>query len=405
MGLTILYIGGSYPQRHAISSLVKAGHRVVLTDAKSNPPCAQFASDVMQVDATNTRALINVAKSIYPECQQFLVYGIADYACSSIITINQELGLKQQNPDAMRSMIDKNRSKELLLKNKLPVPRTVWSGKPNKLSNDAIHTLIKTNINVDEVIVKPNNANASTGVRKCLLRDFLNLKDAIKYAEKFGDEIVIEEYLAGQIWNMDVLVTNGKPDIISFTQRVPHCSFDFLPSAQIQIPIKEMHEISCFEELADEIARAFEYEDGPMTIDYILTETGPVILEISPHFHMISMEILRENGNPILGWAEHLSGNINWREYIKHDREMAGLMMMIKGTEKGIIHGVSNERDLIGNKHLQDYVRLKQNGDQIDTIDARGALVSLAFLTAQTSKELREFMDNQGKTYVPIVQS
>ena len=399
--MEILYIGGSYPQKCIIESLTKAGHIVTVTDATRNPPSAVFASDFLQINAIDTISLLKTAREIYGKQGDLLTYGVADYACASCAIINQQLKIDHQSPSAIRTMIDKNRSRVLLKAANLPVPEVIWSGKSNEFSIPLANSIIARHPHIMDVIVKPNKSSASSGVIKCILHDRQKLISAVKSALKFGNEVSIEQYVSGEIWNMDLLVADGETHLISLTRRIDHESLDFLPSAQIQIPLREIDNISKYTELARCIAKALNYDAGPMTVDFVMSARGPIILEASPHFHMAGMEILRGNGNPMLAWVEYMSGNCKWAEHINAVNDKAGLLMMIRANTTGILRDIKQEASLQSNAFLVDYIRLKKNGTKIDALDARASLLSLAWLTARTSDELTAFVRQQNDVLVP----
>lgn len=399
--MEILYVGGSYPQKFVIESLTKAGHIVTLTDAKSNPPSAVFASDFLQINAIDTVSLIKTASGIQSKNGSLLTYGIADYACASCATINEKLKIDHQNSDAMRAMIDKDRSRVLLKAANVPVPEVIWSGKTAVFDVRLANSIMASHPHIADVIVKPNKSSASSGVSKCFLHDSQKLINSVMSALEFGNESSIEQYVSGDIWNLDLLVTDGEPHLISLTQRIAHENLDFLPSAQIQIPLREIDDISKYTEMAHCIVKAFNYYAGPMTVDFIMSSEGPIILEASPHFHMAGMEILRGNGNPMLAWVEYMSGNREWAEHINRTHDKAGLLMMIRADATGILQGISKEAILRSNEFVVDYIRLKDNGAKLDALDARSSLISLAWLTAQTSKQLKTFAQQHNQVLVP----
>lgn len=403
--MEILYVGGSYPQKHVIHNLTKAGHIVTLTDATRDAPSAAFASNFFQIDATDTASLLETAKNILIEHDRLLTYGIADYACASCAIINKKLKIEHQNPEAINAMIDKNRARALFRSANLPMPEVIWSGNSSDFDKNIADSIVARHPNTADVIVKPNTSSASLGVSKCFLHDTESLTNSVRSTIEFGNEASIEQHVSGEIWNMDLLVVDGEPHLISLTQRIGHKNLDFLPCAQIQIPLREQNDLSKYNELAYCIAKTLNYHAGPMTVDFVMSAEGPVILEVSPHFHMAGMEILRGNGNPMLAWAEYMSGNSRWATHINPSNDNAGLLMMIRANTTGILESIRDEAILQSNELVADYLRLKKNGTKISALDARSSLISLAWLTAQTSNQLKKFLQRHNDVFVPKMTS
>jgi hypothetical protein len=287
----------------------------------------------------------------------------------------------------------------------LPMPEVIWSGKSSEFDKNFADSIVARHLHTAEVIVKPNTSSASLGVSKCVLNDTVSLTNSVRSTLEFGNEASIEQHVSGEIWNMDLLVADGEPHLISLTQRIGHKNLDFLPSAQIQIPLRELDDLSKYNELAYCIAKTLNYHAGPITVDFVMSAEGPVILEASPHFHMAGLEILRGNGNPMLAWAEYMSGNSEWATQLNPSNDNAGLLMMIRATSTGVLESVRDEAILQSDDLVADYVRIKKNGTKINALDARSSLISLAWLTARTSDQLNKFLQRHDDVFVPEMTS
>lgn len=390
----ILYVGGSYPQKIALVHLEEAGFKIILTDINPNPPGSPFASRVFLADATDHKEIERIANRVLKDSNELITYGIADYACGSCAHVNESLKLNGQLPSATRAMIDKVETKMLLRSNDVPVPLSIWSGNQNDFSLSIYQEIILNTSPNTQVIVKPSNSNASQGTFQCSLSHYEVLCENIQNASQFSETVAIEEFYSGEIRNIDLLVADGKVDLISMTRRIDDQLLPFLPSAQIQEPLSNIEEAADLKALAFKIAEAFDFAPGPMTVDYIQSPSGPVILEVSPHFHLISLELHRGNGNPQLAWFDYLRNKPDWRKNLQPSCEQAGIFLMIRAGEIGIVDGVQQEKELLKHPMLKDYFRLKEDGSQIRDLSGRGGLVSIAWLVAPTVAEL-EYVINQ----------
>lgn len=377
---SILYVGGSYPQCVAIKSLVDAGFDVHVADRQNCPPAQIVATQTHVVSATDTEALTTLGRAL-SENGSLFAYGIADFACDSVAEINRTLVLGGQAPDTMLAMTDKNRTKELLSRQGVDVPRALWAGEAETFDAESF-----ANANGDEcqIIVKPGNANASAGVSLIDSGDIKSLKKAIDAAAAIDNRVVIEEFLAGEVRNLDVLVADGEVIPVSVTRRIADPGLDFLPMAQYQEPLSTYENVADLVLLAENIAHAFSFSEGPFTVDYIQTDRGPVVLEVSPHFHSIAMEIHRGNGNPLRAWFRYLSGDEDWRCDLATDREETGAFLMMRANMMGTLRGLRYEKELKALPITKDVYRLKRDGTVITDLSAHGGLVGLAWLTGDS---------------------
>jgi len=381
---SILYVGGSYPQCVAIESLVNAGFDVHVADRQNRPPAEGVATRTHEVSATDVDALTRLGRTLAEDGPLF-AYGIADFACDSVAEINRTLGLGGQIPDTILAMTDKNLTKELLSRQGVDVPRALWAGEAKNFDAEDF-----TRANGDElqIIVKPANANASAGVSLADKGDARSLKKAIDAAAAIDNCVVIEEFLAGEIRNLDVLIADGEVIPVSVTRRIADPDLDFLPLAQYQEPLSTYEDGAALVLLAEKIAQAFSLSEGPFTVDYIQTDRGPVVLEVSPHFHSIALEIHRGNGNPLRAWFRYLRGDSDWRCDLSADREETGALLMMRANVTGIVRGLIHEKELKALPITKDVHRLKRDGTVITDLSAHGGLVGLAWLTGDSREAI-----------------
>ena len=113
-----------------------------------------------------------------------------------------------------------------------------------------------------------------------------SLTNSVRSTIEFGNEASIEQHVSGEIWNMDLLVVDGEPHLISLTQRIgiKISTSCHAPRSKYRLEL-EQNDLSKYNELAYCIAKTLNYRAGPMTVDFVMSAEEPVILEVSPHFH------------------------------------------------------------------------------------------------------------------------
>ena len=385
MGGTFLYIGGSHTQRLAVRSLCDWGFEVHVTDREPNPPCAAETDHVHCLDATDVPALVALAESLNEDGAFVGAYGIADYAMPGVASVNRRIGKLSASPDAIETMIDKDATKDALRRGGLPMPATVWAGAPEEFDPDACQV---TDAAVRELIVKPADVHASRGIARVDRDDQAALRTAVQAAGEAATTVLVEEYFEGDIWNADALVVDGVAYPVSVTRRTAHPSLAFLPSLQVQPRRSDDPSFAMLAALVQPIADSLDYANGPFTADLIMTEAGPKLLEVSPHFHSIAMELLRANGNPLRAWVRRLAGESDWRDDLAAPREAAGALAMLRATECGRLASIDGEDALVSDPRCDDYIRMKPDGSDVASLSAGGGLLALAWWTAPDTAAL-----------------
>jgi len=379
MTRSILFVGGSHTQRIAVRSLHKAGFDVHVTDRDMAPPCEVETPYVHHLDATDVNGIAALATRLQEDGTLIGAYGIADYAMPAVAAVNRLLGGRAASPAAMMTMIDKDATKLALRRGGVPTPGTLWAGDPDTFDARACAAPDPT---VRELIVKPANVHASLGIARVSRGDSAALADAVRSAGVVARPVLVEEYLDGCIWNVDALAIDGVAHAVSVTRRIAHERLAFLPSVQIQPRRAEEPQFGRLAELAQRVATCLAYRNGPFTIDLIQAVSGPKVLEVSPHFHSITLEILRRNGNPLLAWMRYLAGDSGWQSDLEPSGELAGALAMLRAETLGRLVAIEGEDVLAHDSRCAAYVRLKPDGTVIRSRSAAGGLLALAWWIA-----------------------
>jgi carbamoylphosphate synthase large subunit len=379
MTRAILYIGGSSPQQLAVRSLCEAGFTVHVTDRSPNPACAEETPHVHALDATDIAGIAALASRLQQDGELVGAYGIADYAMPAIAAVNRMIGGRSAPPQAIMTMVDKDATKRALHKGGVPLPETLWAGAADGFELGACRM---PDASVREFIVKPADVHASQGIARVPRDDADALATAVALAGKAARWVLIEEYLEGDIWNVDALAAGGVVYPVSVTRRLAHDRLAFLPCLQVQPGRAEEPRFAVLSHLARQVAESLDYHTGPFTIDLIMSESGPKVLEVSPHFHSIAMEILRGNGNPLRAWARYLAEDEGWREDLEAGSEQAGALAMLRAERCGVFVSIDGEDALACDPRCRNFVRLKRDGAEIRSLSASGGLLALAWWTA-----------------------
>jgi formate-dependent phosphoribosylglycinamide formyltransferase (GAR transformylase) len=379
---SLLFLGGSHPQKLAVRSLREWGFDAHVTDRTARPPCADETPHVHRIDATDVNAVVALAEQLQGKGGFVGAYGIADYAMPAVAAVNRFLAGRAAPAEAIDIMIDKDATKAALEAAGVPLPCTLWRGRAREFSTADV-------VSLDcDVIVKPADVHASRGIARVAAGEVAALELAVADAGAVASTVLVEEYLDGDIWNVDALAVDGTVHPVSVTRRVAHETLAFLPSLQVQDCRADERHFEELAALAADVAHGLGYLDGPFTVDLIMSSNGPRVLEVSPHFHSIALELLRGNANPIRAWFRCLAGDPRWKEDLEPAGELAGALAMLRAEQVGQLKGIEGETALSGDPLCAEYVRLKPDGTEIRSVTAQGGLLALAWWRAPSLTEI-----------------
>jgi predicted ATP-grasp superfamily ATP-dependent carboligase len=170
---------------------------------------------------------------------------------------------------SVQTASSKLKTAKLLFKNKIPCIET------SVLGDETVHE------SQNGWVIKPDDGVGAEDCYFCADIKALNkLKDSI-CIEKF----VIQEYVSGISASLSMICYQGKAQLLACNKQVFRFNRD---SSTAKGELKEIivngltEQWSVFDTIAQDIARADKELWGYIGIDLIVTETGPVVVEINP---------------------------------------------------------------------------------------------------------------------------
>ena len=321
-----LYIGGSKPQIPGIYCVKEAGLDVVVTDRSFNAPARTKANKFVNIAADDTKKLLELALKLDKENGLAAAYGVADYAYSAIGEIYDKLKLPYGSKFLYEKMANKNLSREIWKSNSLRIPKGILvSNENSKIPN----------INYP-IVVKPANSFNSQGLKTVYKPE--ELKTSIKYAFEFSENIVLEEFIDGRHFNIDMVFIDGEAFRAGITERFFLDAIDHQALSGIQgLEFKNL-DASILYNLVIKACKAIGFNYGPVTADIIIKNNKPYILEISPHFHAISISSLINLENILKGWFKYISRDKEWRACMQiNSKEYAGYFYILSNKGGDIV--------------------------------------------------------------------
>jgi phosphoribosylaminoimidazole carboxylase (NCAIR synthetase) len=309
---SILYIGGSFAQIAGIECAKQAGLYVAVADRSVAAP-ARMISDRFEVIAGDDHSsLLQYAEELNEQLGLACCYGMADLAYQSIGIIYEQLGINICNKEIYRVMADKSMTRMVLSENNVPIP----VGRSVDLSNNSSVDLVVRDLSdmPFPLVVKPAEIDSSQAVVTACNKSELNA--AIKYAGNLCHKVVVEEYVHGKHFNVDIVIIDGEVFPMSITEREFLDHIYHQPLYGIQLSNNNTEHADLLFSVLEDACSALNFKNGPVTADIILTVNGPKILEISPHVHSVTVSRLLGNDSVLGGWFSYTAGCENWRRYM-----------------------------------------------------------------------------------------
>lgn len=308
----IIIIGTSKLQVPVIHWAKELGFYVVATDKNDNMPGANLADRFVNIDGTDIQAFLDLANDVAKEFEFLGAYAGSDFGLPTVATLNDAFDLPGPSLAEVKSALDKRSAKQNWLAAGIPTPDF-------EVATDLSKATEAANPFGFPVIVKPVDSSGSCGVLTVLAPK--DLQNAFDHAQSFSEEVIIEKFITGRHIDVNGLFWQGQ---------FFHCGMDerFFSDPPLNLPlwlyqparISQKDESRCYT-LLEQAGRSLNLDCCPVKGDFILTENGPVILEIATRFHgevtTVYVTPHALNCNPIKAYFAMLNGSSDALDFLQ----------------------------------------------------------------------------------------
>ncbi|RMI14808.1 lyase family protein [Sinorhizobium meliloti] len=209
------------------------------------------------------------------------IYSSSDYFVEPASKVAKAIGLSGASPDAIATCRNKWKQVTALQRRLISVPETrlVTSlREAEKILAQAVFP----------VVVKPVSGSGSSGVRLCdstaaALKAFESAKDVLlDQVNLSSPEILIQKYVEGKEYSAEMIAYDGTVHclgIIAKHKGPPPCFVEVGHDFPAQLPQSSLHELASF---AADAVSALGLEFGPAHVEFVITDSGPVVIEVNP---------------------------------------------------------------------------------------------------------------------------
>ncbi len=266
----ILIIGASLLQLPAIKKAKELGYYVGVADYNPEAIGIPYADEYFNVSTIDVDRVVEVAKSFNPNGIMTLA---TDMPMRAVAAACKELGLPGISPDTALKATDK--AKMIKAFEVYGVEHPWYFISSDKTAFDSI---------IDRIaypcIMKPTDNAGSRGVVLC--HDKSELIAGYDYAsqESRGGAVIVEEYLQGPEFSIEVMVVDGVPHILQITDKITTGVPHFVEMGHTQPTSQPQDVQEKIKDLACRAVKAVGINVGPAHVEMILTAQGPKMVEL-----------------------------------------------------------------------------------------------------------------------------
>lgn len=337
MTKTLLVLAASTYQLDVIKAARRLGLRIVTTDNRPDNPGHRMADIAYCADTTDTAAVLDIA---IKENISGVIAAATDVAVPTAAFISQELGLPGINDHAARTLTDKRAFREFQRQAGLPSPEVLDLTKIQDDSNNGTR---------GRWIIKPTRASGSKGIRILEHADERSDWMADAAAQSSNGAVLVEQFLEGTQHTLEGVFEAGKLGFFVVTDRMtaspPHVATrgHCVPSTLSS---------KCIDEISTQIASIFQQldvQDCMLDCDFVSTDSGPVILEISPRLggNSLNRLVACHRGVDLVKTAIHHATGGAWEMGPPEQTDTAAAILILGVDHDGKLHFSEKEAELL----------------------------------------------------------
>ncbi len=331
----ILIVGASVLQLPAILKAKDMGFYVGVADYNPEAVGIQYADEYFNVSTIDVDGVSRVAQSFHPDGIMTLA---TDMPMRAIAAASKACGLPGISYETAVKATDKAEMIKAFEEHGVEHPWYCVARDKNEFD-----TIIE-NVTFP-CIMKPTDNAGSRGV--VLAHDIGELKAAYDYShrESRGGAIIIEEYLRGPEFSIEMMVTNGEPHVLQITDKLTTGAPHFVEMGHSQPTRQSGENQEKIRNLAVRACKAVGINCGPAHVEMILTENGPKMVELGARMggdcittHLVPLstgiDMVRATIDVACGIEPEITARFSKGAAIRYFNTSAGILKAVDGIEE-----------------------------------------------------------------------
>ncbi|MBQ2306155.1 MAG: ATP-grasp domain-containing protein [Clostridia bacterium] len=266
----LLIIGASILQLPAIKKAKELGFYVGVVDYNPKAVGVPYADEFFNVSTIDIDGVVKTAQTFRPDGIMTLA---TDMPIRAVARACEVCGLPGISFDTAVKATDKGEMIKAF--DACGVEHPWYYIAPDKAAFDAIAEQV-----VFPCVMKPTDNAGSRGVVLCRSIDELKAQYCYSQGESRGGAVIIEEYLCGPEFSVEVIVTDGRPNVLQITDKLTTGAPHFVEMGHSQPTKQPGHVQKKIRDLAVRAVKAVGISNGPAHVEMILTENGPKMVEL-----------------------------------------------------------------------------------------------------------------------------
>lgn len=373
----LLIIGASVLQLPAILKAKEMGFYIGVADYNPNAIGIQYADEYFNVSTIDVEGVKKVSKKFRPDG---IITLATDMPMRAIAAACEACGLPGISYETAVKATDKAEMIKAFEEHGVEHP---WYFiVPNKDKLDVIMEKITF-----PCIMKPTDNAGSRGV--VLVHNRQELKDTYEYshgASRSGT-IIIEEYLQGPEFSIEVMVINGKAHILQITDKLTTGAPHFVEIGHSQPTRQTNEQQEKIQDLTYRAVKAVGINTGPAHVEMILTKDGPKMVELGARMggdcittHLVPLstgiDMVKETIKVACGKTPNIEKKCRRGSAIRYFSTSTGILKRIDGVEEA--------KKIPG---IQEITIVKEIGTQITDIGSSVDRIGFVIAQANTVDE------------------
>lgn len=339
----LLIIGASILQLPAIKKAKEMGLYVAVLDFNPNAIGIPYADEYFNASTMDENAVLEVAKSFKPDGIMTLA---TDMPMRGVAKVSDTLGLHSISYQTALKATDKYDMIKAFEEHNVPAP---W------------FYLIKDVAEVDKLkdrlsypcIMKPTDNAGSHGVVKIHSYEELIEKYEYSHSSSRGGNVIVEEYLDGCEVSVEVMVVDGKINILQITDKLTTEAPYFVEMGHSQPSRLSIDIQNQIKDVAERACKAIGIDKGPAHVEMKVTSQGqPKMIELGARMggdnittHLVPLstgiDMVECTIKTALGEPVDVTPTLNCGSAIRYFEAPFGTIKSIEGVEEAMkIEGV-----------------------------------------------------------------
>ncbi len=268
---TLLVLAGGLFQIPIITAAKRRGLRVVLFDGSPDAPGFKLADAGQVVDIADEAVVVAAARAVKPDGVAAIVNEVS---VRSTAAIAEALRLPGLDRETAAACTDKFIMRNCFERAGLPVPRYEVVAHPDQA------VAVASRIGFP-MVVKPTDSSGSRGVRRVDGPGDLVAAVGAALEHSRQKRAIVESFLDGTECTVETFTIGGRTQVLGMSDKV-HLPFPHCVSISLTYP-PHFDDATCraIGDAATQAIDATGLRNGPGHVEVIVTETGPVVVEVA----------------------------------------------------------------------------------------------------------------------------